>query len=61
MKIGFSEKYLSKNGYSLLRPIDLPEAWAAGVTYKRQAIEHDKDLKKIFAYVEHSVQQFYLT
>ena len=46
MKIGFSEKYLSKNGYSLLRPIDLPEAWAAGVTYKRQAIEHDKDLKK---------------
>ena len=47
MKIGFSEKYLSKNGYSLLRPIDLPEAWAAGVTYKRQAIEHDKDLKKM--------------
>ena len=29
-----------------LKPVDCEEAWAVGVTYKRQAMEHDKDLNK---------------
>ena len=28
------------------KPLNPPEVWAVGVTYKRQALEHDKDLKK---------------
>lgn len=35
-------------GASLLKPINSPEVWACGVTYKRQALEHDADaLKKL--------------
>jgi 2-dehydro-3-deoxy-D-arabinonate dehydratase len=30
----------------VIRPVDPPEAWAVGVTYKRQATEHDNDLRK---------------
>ncbi len=30
----------------ITKPVDAPEAWAVGVTYKRQALEHDKDLSK---------------
>ena len=28
------------------KPLYPPEVWAVGVTYKRQALEHDKDLEK---------------
>ena len=31
--------------YKPLKPIDITEAWAVGVTYRRQALEHDKDLR----------------
>lgn len=30
----------------IAKPIFPPEVWAVGVTYKRQAMEHDEDLKK---------------
>ena len=30
----------------ITKPIYPPEVWAVGVTYKRQAMEHDADLKK---------------
>lgn len=30
----------------LLKPISSPEIWAVGVTYKRQAVEHDNDIRK---------------
>ncbi len=46
IKISDTEKFLFKNNYLMLKPVDAMEAWAAGVTYKRQAIEHDNDLKK---------------
>ena len=29
----------------LLAPVDAPEIWAVGVTYKRQAAEHDNDIE----------------
>ncbi|NOY72905.1 MAG: fumarylacetoacetate hydrolase [Gammaproteobacteria bacterium] len=45
-KIADSEESFFEQEYSLCRPIDLPEAWAVGVTYRRQALEHDKDLRK---------------
>ena len=42
----------------ITKPIFPPEVWAVGVTYKRQAMEHDADLKKrnsetkgLYAYV----------
>ena len=46
IKISENEDFLYKNNYLMLKPVEPSEAWAAGVTYKRQAIEHDKDLKK---------------
>ncbi|MDC0206569.1 fumarylacetoacetate hydrolase family protein [Nitrospinae bacterium] len=45
-KVLGSEDSLTEQGYTLRRPIDTPEAWAVGVTYRRQALEHDKDLRK---------------
>ena len=38
-------KDLEKLG-KIEKPLYPPEVWAVGVTYKRQALEHDKDLKK---------------
>lgn len=46
IKIAQSEKEFLNREFKLLRPVDPPEAWAVGVTYKRQAQEHDKDLQK---------------
>ena len=46
IKISDTEKFLFKNNYLMLKPVDAMEAWAAGVNYKRQPIEHDNDLKK---------------
>ena len=31
--------------FRLLMPVDAPEIWAVGVTYKRQAAEHDNDIE----------------
>ena len=46
LKITSSEYLLVQKGYILQRPIEMPEAWAAGVTYRRQALEHDQDLRE---------------
>lgn len=45
-KIAESEQDAFFCQHKVIRPVDPPEAWAVGVTYKRQAKEHDKDLKK---------------
>ena len=45
MKIQSLEEF-NNSDYTILRPIDPPEAWAVGVTYHRQAIEHDKDINE---------------
>lgn len=44
-KVSDSEASLAQKGYVLRRPVDMPEAWAVGVTYRRQALEHDRDLR----------------
>ena len=44
IKINLKNK-VYKN-FKILKPIDSEEAWAVGVTYKRQAKEHDNDLSK---------------
>jgi 2-dehydro-3-deoxy-D-arabinonate dehydratase len=61
VKIGDNEDSIIDKGYRLERPVDIPEAWAVGVTYKRQASEHDKDLRTkkgktddIYQYVYHN-------
>ena len=42
-----TESITSLNQYGdISKPIFPPEVWAVGVTYKRQAKEHDADLKK---------------
>lgn len=46
LKIADSEDFLEQEGYVLQRPIDMSEAWAVGVTYQRQALEHDQDLRE---------------
>ena len=46
IKIADSEDLLMHAGYILQRPIDMPEAWAVGVTYKKQALAHDNDIRK---------------
>ena len=46
IKIADSEDLLMQAGYILQRPIDMPEAWAVGVTYKKQALAHDNDIKE---------------
>ncbi len=43
-KINLKNKIYKK--FKILKPIDCEEAWAVGVTYKRQAKEHDNDLSK---------------
>tara|TARA_B100000965_G_scaffold406313_1_gene444573 strand:+ start:658 stop:1584 length:927 start_codon:yes stop_codon:yes gene_type:complete len=45
IRVNLKEDKLGKN-IKILKPIDTEEAWAVGVTYKRQAMEHDKDLSK---------------
>jgi len=45
LKVSDSEDSLVKEGYVNRRPVDPPEAWAVGVTYRRQALEHDRDLR----------------
>lgn len=45
-KIADSEGFLMQLGYVLRRPVDTPEAWAVGVTYQRQALGHDQDLRE---------------
>lgn len=44
VKINHNNSILNKK--FIIKPVDSPEAWAVGVTYKRQALEHDKDLSK---------------
>ena len=46
VKISDDKDYLNKKKYTPTKPVYPNEAWAAGVTYKKQALEHDKDLKK---------------
>ena len=36
IKISENEDFLYKNNYLMLKPVEPSEAWAAGVTYKRQ-------------------------
>ncbi len=44
-RVNLKEDELYKS-VKILKPIESEEAWAVGVTYKRQAMEHDKDLSK---------------
>lgn len=37
--------FFNKDGVKLQKPIYPPEIWAVGVTYKRQALEHDNDIQ----------------
>lgn len=45
-KVAETEDEFLSSDRILCKPVDPPEAWAVGVTYRRQAIEHDKDLKE---------------
>lgn len=45
-KIADTEEQFLETNINLTKPIEPPEAWAVGVTYRRQALEHDKDLKE---------------
>ena len=58
-KVSNSEDSLAQKGYVLRRPIDTPEAWAVGVTYRRQALEHDQDLRKKRGKTENLYQYAY--
>ncbi|MFM6928220.1 MAG: fumarylacetoacetate hydrolase family protein [Bdellovibrio sp.] len=45
--LGSAEEILSTgSGYKVIKPLKPAEVWAVGVTYRRQALEHDKDLQK---------------
>jgi len=46
VKISDDEQFIEKNNYQFNKPLDPPEAWAVGVTYKRQALEHDKNINE---------------
>ncbi|MFC1747419.1 fumarylacetoacetate hydrolase family protein [Pseudomonadota bacterium] len=45
-KVAELESQMMESGIVMKKPVDSLEAWAVGVTYRRQALEHDRDLKK---------------
>lgn len=50
----FDEQHVlaGSSPWRILTPIDPPEVWACGVTYQRQAAEHDDDIRRRTARTE---------
>jgi 2-dehydro-3-deoxy-D-arabinonate dehydratase len=59
-KIGAGTDLFHKNSkHKLCKPLSPPEVWACGVTYRRQAIEHDIDLNRRLGRPENLYQKVY--